>query len=63
MPWNLAPHLLENWPVGRAFTVEASFLVSRENIPDDDRLWVVLSVHKRAECDNISAKTEYIKNV
>lgn len=47
---------LENGPVCRAFAVETSLLLSSQNVPDDDSLWILLSVHYGAEGHNIPGK-------
>lgn len=49
-----ADYLLENRPVGRAFTVKASLLLPSKDVPDDDGLRVVLSVHQGAESHQVS---------
>lgn len=49
-----ADYLLENRPVGRAFTVKASLLLPSKDVPDDDGLRVVLSVHQGAEGHQVS---------
>lgn len=46
---------LEYWPVCWALAVEASLLLSSQNVPDDDGLRVLLSVHQGTEGHNIPA--------
>lgn len=47
----------ENWleygPVCRALAVETSLLLSSQNVPDDDGLWVLLGVHQWTEGHHI----------
>ena len=47
---------LEYGPVCRALAVEASLLLSSQNVPDDDGLWVLLGVHQRTEGHHIPGK-------
>lgn len=37
----------------RTLTVEASLLLSGQNVPDDDGLWVLLGVHQWTEGHHI----------
>lgn len=47
---------LEDGPVGWAFTMETSLLMPCEDVPDNDGLRIILSVHQRAESDQVSAR-------
>lgn len=44
---------LENGPMCWALTVEASLFLSSQDVPDDDGLWVLLSVHQWTEGHHI----------
>ena len=48
--------LLEDGPVGGALTVEASLLLASQNVPDDDGLGVLLSVHQGTERHHVPSK-------
>lgn len=47
---------LENGPMRRTLAVEASFFLSGQDVPDDDGLWVLLSVHQWTEGHHIPGK-------
>jgi len=47
---------LEYGPVCRALAVETSPLVSGQNVPDDDGLWVLLRVHQGTEGHHIPGR-------
>ena len=48
---------LEYGPVCGALTVEASLLLPGQDVPDDDRLWVLLGVHQWTEGHHVPEDT------
>lgn len=53
--WLPRVHLLKNRPMGRAFTVKTSLLLPGKDVPDDDGLRVILSVHQGAKSHQVPA--------
>ncbi len=54
VPWNSEnKYLLEYWPHRSILTMKASFLDSTSYIPDNNRLWILLTIRQWAECHHI----------